>query len=173
MNEIELICIYLWQLKNLQQYMVFIIFEYPAGENWKKNFNLFEDSRSTWLTEKQQTLLTSLLDMFALTSLTVNPRRLRMCDQFQKWQPSYLTEKFPCRPWLLLWFRSWSQQKQIGHYSINTYTLTLYVSFLFWSVISFHHPLTVEWDDFHSLREYIANVHRFREFLEDSRWQWE
>ena len=69
----------------------------------------------------------------------------------------------------------WSIQKmtaqQIGHYSINIYTS--HVSFLFWSVISFHHPLTVEWDDFHSLREYIANVHRFREFLEDSRWQWE
>ena len=171
MNEIELICIYLWQLKNLQRYMVFIIIKYPAGENWKTFLNLFEASGSTWLTEKQQTLLTSLLDMFALTSLTVNPRRLRMCDQFQKWQPSYLTEKFPCQPWLLVWFRSWSQQKQIGHYSINTYTS--HVSFLFWSVISFHHPLTVEWDDFHSLREYIANVHRFREFLEDSRWQWE
>ena len=142
MNEIGLICIYLWQLKNLQRYMVFIIIKYPAGENWKTFLNLFEASGSTWLTEKQQTLLTSLLDMFALTSLTVNPRRLRMCDQFQKWQPSYLTEKFPCRPWLLLWFRSWSQQKQIGHYSINTYTS--HVSFLFWSVISFHHPLTVE-----------------------------
>ena len=61
--------------------------------------------------------------------------------------------------------------KEIVHYSINTHTF--HMSFLFWSEISFHHPLTVEWDDFHSLREYIANVHRFREFLEDSRWQWE
>ena len=76
MNEIGLICIYLWQLKNLQRYMVFIIIKYPAGENWKTFLNLFEASGSTWLTEKQQTLLTSLLDMFALTSLTVNPRRL-------------------------------------------------------------------------------------------------
>ena len=93
MNEIELICIYLWQLKNLQRYMVFIIIKYPAGENWKTFLNLFEPSGSTWLTEKQQTLLTSLLDMFALTSLTGNPRRFRMCDQFQKWQPSLLDRK--------------------------------------------------------------------------------
>ena len=75
MNKIELNCIYLWQWKNLQQCMFFIINEYPVGENWKTFLNLFEASGSPWLTEKQQKLLTSLLDMFSLTSLTVNPRR--------------------------------------------------------------------------------------------------
>ena len=167
----NLFCIYLWQWNNLQQCMVFIINEYPAGENWKTVLNLFEASGSPWLTEKQQTKVTSLLDMFALASLTVNPRKLTDVWSIPKMTALLLDRKVSLPALTSTLISVIVSTKEIVHYSINTHTF--HMSFLFWSEISFHHPLTVELDDFHSLREYIANVHRFWEFLKDSRQQWE